>query len=54
MRVAALGIGLLASMLSTVVAAAILNESFDLPFPTWESAWFGLNSDLVSWYHADR
>jgi hypothetical protein len=34
-------------------AAGTLTEDFNAPFPAWESAWLGENSNLVNYFLAD-
>ena len=46
----AVGSAIAALALSSVAAAATLTEDFEAPFPTWESGWFGVNSDAQNCY----
>lgn len=51
----------LSLLLCGVAAAGTLTEDFNAPFPAWESAWLGANSNLENYYvvsgtgsHSDR
>lgn len=40
----------LSLLLCGVAAAGTLTEDFNAPFPAWESAWLGANSNLQNYY----
>jgi hypothetical protein len=52
MKCATLVLAALALLLSGVgqARAGFLTESFDVPFPAWQSGWLGTNSNLENYY----